>query len=167
LATRWTKKLKAAMTETQPKETQHKAPPKSARRRAREFALQGLYHWLLNAEDVGVIDAHMRGVTGFDRADTAHFDAVLHGAIEHSAALREHFAPHLDRTLAELSPIEHAILLLGSYELEHHLDVPMRVVINEAVDLAKDYGGTDGYKFVNGVLDKVAAVARAAEFARR
>jgi transcription antitermination protein NusB len=143
-----------------------KAPPKSARRRAREFALQGLYHWLLNAEDVGVIDAHMRGVTGFDRADAAYFDAVLHGCIEHCATLRSQFAPHLDRTVAELSPIEHAVLLLGSYELAHHLEVPMRVVINEAVELAKDYGGTDGYKFVNGVLDKVAAQTRAPEFTR-
>jgi N utilization substance protein B len=147
-------------------EPDKKAPPKSARRRAREFALQGLYHWLLNAEDVGVIDAHMRGVTGFDRADAAYFDSVLHGAIKHCTALRESFAPHLDRTVAELSPIEHAVLLLGSYELAHHLEVPMRVVINEAVELAKDYGGTDGYKFVNGVLDRVASQVRAAEFAR-
>jgi N utilization substance protein B len=159
---RWMMNQKPPMTEQQ-----HKAPPKSARRRAREFALQGLYHWLLNAEDAGVIDAHMRGVTGFDRADTAHFDAVLHGAIEHCTELRGAFAPHLDRTVEELSPIEHAVLLLGSYELAHHLDVPMRVVINEAVELAKDYGGTDGYKFVNGVLDKVAASVRATEFARR
>jgi transcription antitermination protein NusB len=143
-----------------------KAPPKSARRRAREFALQGLYHWLLNAQDAGVIDAHMRGVTGFDRADAAHFDAMLHGVIHHSTALREAFTPHLDRTLAELSPVEHAVLLLGSYELAHHQEVPLRVVINEAVELAKDYGGTDGYKFVNGVLDRVASQVRAQEFAR-
>jgi transcription antitermination protein NusB len=147
-------------------DTEKKAQPKSARRRAREFALQGLYHWLLNAQDAGVIDAHMRGVTGFDRADRAHFDAVLHGVIQHSDALRASFAPHLDRTVAELSPIEHAVLLLGSYELAHHQEVPLRVVINEAVELAKDYGGTDGYKFVNGVLDRVANQVRAQEFAR-
>jgi transcription antitermination protein NusB len=147
-------------------QTEKKAQPKSARRRAREFALQGLYHWLLNAEDVGVIDAHMRGVTGFDRADAAYFNMLLHGAVQHCADLRQAFAPHLDRSIEQLSPIEHAVLLLGSYELAHHIEVPLRVVINEAVELAKDYGGTDGYKFVNGVLDRVASQVRAAEFAR-
>jgi transcription antitermination protein NusB len=142
-------------------------PPKSARRRAREFALQGIYHWLVNADDPGMIDAHMRGVTGFNRADKAHFDAVLHGVIQHADALRGEFAPHLDRKVSELSPVEHGVLLLGTYELAHHLDVPYRVVINEAVEVAKDYGGTDGFKFVNGVLDKVAAKLRAAEAAGR
>jgi transcription antitermination protein NusB len=140
-----------------------KGPPKSARRRAREFALQGIYHWLLNRDDAGMIDAHMRGVTGFSRADKNHFDAVLHGVIEHAEALRAEFVPHLDRKIEELSPVEHGVLLLGTFELAHHLDVPYRVVINEAVEVAKDYGGTDGFKFVNGVLDKVALKLRAAE----
>lgn len=140
-----------------------KGPPKSARRRAREFALQGIYHWLLNREDAGVIDAHMRGVTGFSRADRDHFDAVFHGVIAHADSLRAEFMPYVDRSITELSPVEHGVLLLGSFELAHHLEVPYRVVINEAVDVAKDYGGTDGFKFVNGVLDKVALKLRAAE----
>jgi N utilization substance protein B len=142
-----------------------KGPPKSARRRAREFALQGIYHWLINREESGVIDAHMRGVTGFDRCDKALYDAVLHGVIEHADSLREAFIPALDRPIAELSPVEHGVLLVGTFELAHRIDIPYRVVINEAVELAKDYGGTDGFKFVNGVLDKVAPKMRAAEIA--
>jgi len=83
--------------------------------------------------------------------------------LDQAPALRERFAPFVDRPLAELSPVEHAILLIGSYELVHHVEVPYRVAINEAVELAKSFGGTDGFKFVNGVLDKLAAQAREAE----
>ena len=143
--------------------TAKKGLPKSARRRAREFALQGIYHWLINQEDAGVIDAHMRAVTGFDRCDRNHFNTVLHGVIGNAESLRKMFITHLDRKLEELSPIEHGVLLLGTFELAHHLEVPYRVVINEAVEVAKDYGGTDGFKFVNGVLDKVALLLRSAE----
>jgi N utilization substance protein B len=77
--------------------------------------------------------------------------------------LRERFVPYVDRPLAELSPVEHAVLLIGSFELVQHLEVPYRVAINEAVELAKSFGGTDGYRFVNGVLDKLAAEVRATE----
>jgi N utilization substance protein B len=160
-------KINSPQTSVDASATAKKAPPKSARRRAREFALQGIYHWLVNQEDAGIIDAHMRGVTGFDRCDKNHFDAVLHGVIAHADALRLLFVPHLDRKLAELSPVEHGVLLLGTFELSHHMDVPYRVVINEAVEVAKDYGGTDGFKFVNGVLDKVALMVRATENAAR
>ncbi|HET7774196.1 MAG TPA: transcription antitermination factor NusB [Burkholderiaceae bacterium] len=124
-----------------------------------------MYSWLVNQDDLGVIDAHMRGVTGFDRADRVHFDALLSGVIRNAPALREEFAPHLDRPVNELSPIEHGVLLLGTFELAHHIEIPYRVVINEAVELAKDYGGTDGFKYVNGVLDKVALKLRATEIA--
>jgi N utilization substance protein B len=81
--------------------------------------------------------------------------------------LRERFLPYVDRPLEELSPIEHGILLIGSYELVHHVEVPYRVAINEAVELAKSFGGTDGFKFVNGVLDKLAADVRAPEVAKQ
>ncbi|KPF68769.1 hypothetical protein IP84_09170 [beta proteobacterium AAP99] len=145
--------------------SERRGTPKSARRRSREFALQGIYSWLVNQDDLGVIDAHMRGVTGFDRADRVHFDALLSGVLHNAPALREEFAPHLDRTVNELSPIEHGVLLLGTFELAHHVEIPYRVVINEAVELAKDYGGTDGFKYVNGVLDKVALKLRATEIA--
>lgn len=145
--------------------TQHANPNKSRspRHRAREFALQGIYQWLLNNEDSGVIDAHIRQAHGFDKADREHFDVLLHGAINQSIQLREEFAPFIDRGIAELSPIEHAALLIGAFELKHHLEIPYRVVINEAVELTKSFGGQDGHKYVNGVLDKLAARLRAAE----
>ena len=143
----------------------HANPSKSRspRHRAREFALQGLYQWLLNNEDSGVIDAHIRQAHGFDKADREHFDALLHGTIKQSIQLREEIAPLIDRTIAELSPIEHAALLIGAYELKHHIEIPYRVVINEAVELTKSFGGLDGHKYVNGVLDKLAARLRATE----
>ncbi len=144
-----------------------KGPPKSARRRSRELALQGLYEWLLSKDsgnqNAGAIDAHMREAQGFDRADAAHFDSVLHGVMKDPQALRALITPHLDRPINELSPIEHAVLLIGTYELTHHIEVPYRVVINEAVELAKSFGGTDGFRYVNGVLDKVAIEVRATE----
>lgn len=145
--------------------TQHANPSKnrSPRHRAREFALQGIYQWLLNNEDSGVIDAHIREAHGFDKADREHFDILLHGAINQSIALREIFAPFIDRGIAELSPIEHAALLIGTYELKNHIEIPYRVVINEAVELTKSFGGQDGHKYVNGVLDKLAARLRATE----
>jgi N utilization substance protein B len=141
-----------------------KAPPKSARRRARELALQGLYEWLLSKDtgnqNAGAIDAHVRETTGFDRADAAHFDALLHGVMRDPEGLRALIAPHLDRPIIELSPVEHAVLLIGTFELKSHVEIPYRVVINEAVELAKSFGGTDGFRYVNGVLDKVAAQVR-------
>jgi len=140
-----------------------RAPPKSARRRSREFALQGLYEWLLAGSDAGVIDAHMREQEGFDKCDTVHFDALLHGCVRDAATLDAVLARHVDRPTNELSPIEHGVLLVGAYELQNCLDVPYKVAINEAVELAKSFGGTDGHKYVNGVLDKAAADLRPAE----
>jgi N utilization substance protein B len=137
--------------------------PKSARRRAREVALQGLYEWLLSGADAGVIEAHMREQEGFDKADSAHFDALLHGCISEAADLDAVLARHVDRKTTELSPIEHAVLMIGAYELKHCMDVPYKVAINEAVELAKSFGGTDGHKYVNGVLDKAALDLRPAE----
>jgi transcription antitermination protein NusB len=130
--------------------------PKSARRRAREVALQGLYEWRLSGADAGVVDAHMREQDDFNKCDAAHFDALLHGCIREAATLDTVLGKHLDRRTNELSPVEHAVLLIGAYELKHCLDVPYKVAINEAVELAKSFGGTDGHKYVNGVLDKAA-----------
>lgn len=145
---------------------QHANPSKnrSPRHRSREFALQGLYQWLLNNEDVGAIEAHIREAHGFDKADKAHFDALLYGAINAAGALRAELAPLIDRSIKELSPIEHAVLLIGALELRDHLEIPYRVVINEAVELTKSFGGIDGHKYVNGVLDKLAAKMREVEF---
>ena len=139
------------------------AKPKSARRRAREVALQGLYEWLVSGTDAGVIDAHMREQEGFDKADRAHFDALLHGCIAEAADLDAVLAKFVDRKTTELSPVEHAVLMIGAYELKHCIDIPYKVAINEAVELAKSFGGTDGHKYVNGVLDKTASDLRPVE----
>ncbi len=146
-----------------------KAHGRSARRRAREFALQGIYSWLLRGADgtqeALSIDNHIRADDEFDEADAAWFKTLLYGVMRESTDLRERFMPYLDRSLEELSPIEHGVLLIGSYELIHHQEVPYRVAINEAVELTKSFGGTDGFKFVNGVLDRLAADVRSVEIA--
>lgn len=138
---------------------------RSARRRAREFALQGIYQWLLSHNSVTLIEQHMSQVTAFDKADGELFRALLHGAIADADALRAAIAPHLSRPLAEVSPVEHALLLLAGHELKSHPETPYRVVMNEAIELAKEYGATDGHKFVNGVVDKLAARFREVEVA--
>ncbi|HEX8614528.1 transcription antitermination factor NusB [Massilia sp. CCM 8734] len=145
----------------------HANPSKNRtpRHRAREFALQGLYQWLLNNEDATTVVNNIRAAHGFEKADADHFAVLLYGAIKDSVALREAFAPLIDRGVAELSPIEHAVLLIGAFELKNNLDIPYRVVINEAVELTKSFGGIDGHKYVNGVLDKLAPKLRADEVA--
>jgi N utilization substance protein B len=147
--------------------SQHANPNKSRtpRHRAREFALQGLYQWLMSQEDAGAIDAHIRQAHGFDKADAEHFDLLLHGTIRDADNLRTEIVPLIDRAIDQLSPIEHAALLIGAFELKHHIEIPYKVVINEAVELTKSFGGIDGHKYVNGVLDKLAASLRAIEVA--
>ena len=142
-----------------------KAADKSARTRAREFALQALYQHLVGRNEVEAIDAFTRDLVGFHKADSAHYDALLHGCIESATALDERITPLLDRKMAEISPVEHAVMWIGTYEFTHCLDVPYRVVINECIELAKAFGGTDGHKYVNGVLHKLAPSLRAAEVA--
>jgi N utilization substance protein B len=143
--------------------TKSRAGGKSARRRARELALQGLYEWLVGRAEPAAIDAHMREQEGFERCDRLHFYALLHGCANESAALDAVLAKHADRKTSEMSPVEHGVLLIGAYELAHCADVPYKVAINEAVELAKTFGGTDGHKYVNGVLDKAALELRPAE----
>ena len=145
----------------------HANPSKNRtpRHRAREFALQGLYQWLLNNEPATTVVNNIRAAHGFEKADADYFAALLYGAIQDSVSLRDTFAPLIDRGVAELSPIEHGVLLIGAYELKNNLDIPYRVVINEAVELTKSFGGIDGHKYVNGVLDKLAPVLRGEEVA--
>ncbi len=140
-----------------------KAGSKSDRSRAREFALQGLYQSLVGGNAVNDIDAFTRDLAGFNKADAVHFDALLHGCVEEGAQLDALIVPLLDRPLAEISPIEHATMWIGAYELKHCLDVPWRVVLNECIELAKEFGGTDGHKYVNAVLNGLAPSLRAAE----
>ncbi len=144
-------------------EVRRRAAPKSARRRAREAAMQGLYEWLVAATPIDAIEAHMRELDGFGKCDLAHFDALLKGCIEHATAIDATLAQHLDRAVTRLSPVEHAVLMIGTFELRSCPEIPYRVAINEAVELAKSFGGTDGHKYVNGVLDKAAAALRPAE----
>ena len=143
--------------------TQVSPARRSSRRRSREFALQGLYQWLLAGTDAATIEQQLSAVQGFDKADRAFFSALLAGVIREAQRLEQSLQPYLDRKCAELSPIERAILLIAAYELANQPDVPYKVVINEAVELAKSYGGTDGHKYVNGVLDKLAMNARPLE----
>ena len=136
---------------------------RSPRRRAREFAVQGLYQWLLTGGEPRDIAQQMGQSEGYGRSDQEMFDRLWQGTIAARGELDAALARYLDRAPAALSPIEHAILLLGAFELQSMLETPYRVVINEAVELAKVYGGTDGHKYVNGVLDKLAAQMRQPE----
>ena len=154
------------MTTPAAKKAARRTPAKSQRRRSRELALQGLYQWLLSGADAASIDAQMREHEGFEKCDSVHFAALLHGCIAQAAALDAALARHVDRKTSELSPVEHGVLMIGVYELMHCIDIPYKVAINEAVELAKAFGGTDGHKYVNGVLDKCAVDLRPTE-ARR
>ena len=135
----------------------------SPRRRAREFVLQGLYQRQLSGNASAAIRDQVAEAAGFPKADEAYFDVLWAGVTAEYDALVLLVSPKLDRRAAELSPIERAILVIGAWELAHRPEIPCRVVINEAIELAKSYGGTDGHKFVNGVLDKLAATLRATE----
>ena len=134
-----------------------------SRRHSREYALQGVYAWLVGGADVTLIAANLAEDDGFKRAEENYFRTLLHGVLKEEDMLSTRITPYLDRPLIELSPIERAILLIGAYELVQCPDVPYRVAINEGVELAKKYGGTDGHKYINGVLDKLAQETRALE----
>ena len=136
------------------------AKPGKNRRKARELALKGLYQWRLSGADIPLIEATLREDETFGEADETLLKNLLEGVVKSVEILGNCLAPCLDRGVADLSPIEYAVLLIGAYELTQKPDVPYRDVINEAVDLAKHYGGTDGHKFVNGVLDKLALAVR-------
>lgn len=136
---------------------------KSARRRAREFALQGLYQWQVGGQGASAIRLQAAGVPGFAKADETLYATLLDETLTHAETLRTDLAPHIAREWTEISPIERGVLLLGACELRYHPETPYRVVINEYIELAKTFGGTEGHKFVNGVLDKTAAVLRPVE----
>jgi N utilization substance protein B len=165
----------------------------AARRQARELALQGIYQWLLHeipdatyessrlspsSQPAGVqlhvieellADAALKTPEGKTRShtppDAEFFAALLQGAVRKAPEARLIIEPLLTRTIAELSPVEHAILLLSAFELSSDIETPYRVVIDEAIELAKKYGGTDGHKFINGVLDRLAVKLRPEEVA--
>jgi N utilization substance protein B len=140
-----------------------RASARAARTRARGFALQALYQVMVGGNPADEVDTFTRDLSGFHKADSVHFDALLHGCAEQAAALDALILPVLDRKLSELSPIEHAVLWIGVYELQHCIDIPWRVVLNECIDLAKEFGGTDGHKYVNAVLNQLALQLREIE----
>ena len=140
-----------------------KAGSKSDRSRAREFALQALYQRLVGKNGITDIDVFTRDLAGFSKCDSVHFDALLHGCTDEANELDALISPLLDRKMEEISPVERAVMWIGAYEFKHCLDVPWRVVLNECIELAKEFGGTDGHKYVNAVLNGMAPSLRAAE----
>jgi len=134
-----------------------------ARRRARRALLQAVYQWQVAGADVQRIEAEFLTAGALEKADVEFFRECLRGVIEHHEALDAGLAPLLDRTLNALDQIELALLRLGAYELKHRIDVPYRVVIDEYVELARTFGAEDGHKYVNGVLDRLAATLRPVE----
>ena len=138
----------------------------SARRASREFALQGMYQWLFTQASPAQILKNLAELEGFDGADNDFLKAALKGTIGDAEELRARLEPIADRKWDEVSPVERAILMIGAWELVHNPEIPYRVTINEAIELGKRFGGTDGHKYVNGVLDKLAAAVRPEEVAR-
>ena len=140
-----------------------KAP--SARRRSRELAMQGVYQWLFTGAGPSDILKNLSEMEDFPQADNGFLTAELKGVIGEAEGLRGKLEPLADRKWDEVSPVERAILLIGAWELVHSPEIPYRVTLNEAIELGKRFGGTDGHKYVNGVLDKLAASVRPEEVA--
>lgn len=137
--------------------------PISKRRRSRELVLQGVYQWRTVRGETELIEIQLRESDIFSKVDEKFFTILFRGVLKDAAILEKEIQPFLDRPLKDLSPVEISILLLSTYELVNFVDTPYRAIINEAIELARSYGGTDGYKYVNGVLDKLAVALRAVE----
>ena len=140
---------------------------RSSRRRSRELALQGLYQWQYTGASAAQVLTNLSEMEGFARADNDFLEAELRGVIREAPRLREQLEPLADRKWDQVSPVERGILLIGAWELMHQQEIPYRVTINEAIELGKRFGGTDGHKYVNGVLDRLAAAVRPDEVAQK
>jgi len=138
-----------------------------SRRRSRELALQGMYQWLCTANPVSDVLKSLAELEGYKEADREFLDAELKGTIAREPELRGHLEPLADRKWGDVSPVERGILLMGAWELLHQKEIPYRVTINEAIELGKRFGGTDGHKYVNGVLDRLAGAVRPQEVAQK
>lgn len=139
----------------------------SARRRSRELALQGLYEWQYTGSSPSQVLKNLSDLNNFEKADREFLEAELRGVVGEVEKLREELEPLADRKWNDLSPIERSILLIGAWELLHCPEIPYRATINEAIELGKRFGATDGHKYVNGVLDRLAKKVRPEEVARR
>ena len=157
-----TQKIPAAQVEIIPGQ---KVKRKGRRRRSRELALQGLYQWFVAGGTIQAITAQLHETKEFLKTDQEYFSDLLRGALTNLTELEKYIQICLDRPFKELSPIEASILLLSAHEFTSHAGIPYKAIINEAVELAKAYGGPDGHKYVNGVLDKLAKQLRAEELA--
>ena len=159
---------------TQSQETKSETPIKVAkkprtsqnRRKSRELVLKAVYRGMINASALKQIIADAKEDPEYGKADEAYFRHLLEGVTSKVEELDSQVSAFIDRKIEELSPVEHAILRISSFELMFDSTIPYRVAINEGVELAKLYGGADGHKYINGVLDKVAAAVRPQEFRR-
>lgn len=145
-----------------PNKPQAKNTP-AARHKARRFALQGLYEWQLSGNQPFEIEARYRVENAMHKVDLAYFHELLHQASLRARELDAAYEGFLDRKASQIDPVERAILRIGAYELIHHIEIPYRIILNEAVELAKDFGATDSYKYINSILDELAKVVRQAE----
>jgi len=130
---------------------------------ARRYAMQALYQWQMAGQDLGIISAQFLADQDMGKADVAYFQELLYQVVQLRDAIDGTLKPFLDRSLEQVDPVERAILRIAGYELTHRPDVPYRVVINEAVEMAKKYGAEQGHRFINGVLDKAAQQLRTQE----
>jgi N utilization substance protein B len=135
----------------------------NARRQSREVALQALYAWQLSGGDAL---EELKSLEGFEESDQKLAHSLVSGVRDQAAELQAMITPYVDRDFAKLSPVERAILYIGTYELSAHPGTPFRVVLNEAIELGKSFGATEGHRFVNGVLEKIAAALRPEEVAK-
>jgi len=133
------------------------------RKKARKLVLQALYQWQISGSGISKVEAEFRADNDFDRIDSAYFNELFRAIPAQVTELDKHIEPFLDRAISDVDPVEMNLLRMGVYEFKHRIDVPYRVVINEAVELAKLFGGTDGHKYINSILDKLSLRLRAAE----
>jgi len=155
-----TQKIPAVQTKIR---SEQKSGRKGRRRCSRELALQGLYQWFVAGGTIQTITEQLYETKEFLKTDQEYFSDLMQGTLTNLIELEKHIQPCLDRPFKELSPIEASILLLSTHEFINHMETPYKAIINEAVELAKAYGGTDGHKYVNGVLDKLATQLRTDE----
>ena len=133
------------------------------KRLARKLALQALYQWSMSGHELVEIETQFRCANKLDKADNDYFCHLLKGVPRHLAHLEESFLPYLDRPINSLNPVELALLRIGAFELHYCLEIPYRVILDEAVSLAKEFGSQDGFRYVNGVLNNLARQVRTVE----
>jgi len=139
----------------------------AARSRSRRRALQAVYAWQMSNSPIAKVIEQFQHEQDMEIADLNYFEDLVRGVAEHHDELDQQLEKYLDRTLAQVDPIERAVLLIAAYELRHRPDVPYRVVINEAIETSKRFGADQGHTYVNGVLDKAAADWRATEMQQK